>query len=100
MDGEDGSLSGNGKEDADRAGHIEPDQILTMQVDTDAGNLRFWVDDKPSGPGYTSRVAGPLRWATAAYWKTSAIEIVPMPELQPWKTWEPREETTIIEFLR
>ena len=43
---------------------IESGQVLTMQVDTDAGTLKFWVDGKPHIPGYTSGVTGPLRWAT------------------------------------
>ena len=43
---------------------VESGQFLTIQVDTDASNLKFWMDGKPYGPGYTSGVTGPLRWAT------------------------------------
>ena len=39
--------SGNGKADDPEAGGIESDQILTMQVDTDADTLKFWLDGKP-----------------------------------------------------
>ena len=66
----------------DVAGEIDPGQILTMQVDTDSGILKFWVDGKPHGPGYTSGVTGPLRWAKTACDKGNEIEIVPTPELQ------------------
>ena len=40
-----------------------------MQVDMDAGTLKFWVDSKPHGSGYTSGVTGPLRWATTEYYR-------------------------------
>ena len=53
-----------------------------MQVDTDAGTLKFRLDGKPHGPGYTSGVTGPLRWATSAGFTGNAVEIVPMTELQ------------------
>ena len=48
----------------DMVGEIKPGQVLTMQVDMDAGTLKFWLDDKPHGPGYTCGVTGPLHWAT------------------------------------
>ena len=53
-----------------------------MQVDTDAGTLKFWVDGKPDGPGYTSGVTRPLRWAATVSWKNNDAEIVPTLELQ------------------
>ena len=55
-----------------------------MQVDMDAGTLKIWVDGKPHGPGYTSRVTGPLRWATSMLYKHNSVEIVTTttPELQ------------------
>ena len=77
-----GGLIGNGKYNDDSAGRIKPGQILTMQVDTDAGTLKFWLDGKPHGPGYSSGVTGPLRWATNVYPTGSSVEIVPTPELQ------------------
>ena len=55
-----------------------------MQVDTDAGTLKFWLDGKPHGPGFASRVTGPLRWATSVYYKSNDVEIVSTLELQPW----------------
>ena len=78
-----GGLYGNGKFNDEEAGRIEPGQVLTMQVDMDAGTLKFWVDGKPHGPGYTSGVTGPLRWATNVRFKCNSVEIVPTPELQP-----------------
>ena len=65
---------------------------MAMHVDTDAGTLKFWSDGKPHGPGYTSVVIGPLRWAVSVFWKGNAVEIVPTSELQPWTSWEPPEE--------
>merc|ERR1712086_1068717 len=64
-----GSLWGNGKQGADGAGCINDGQVLTMQVDLDAGTLKFWVDGKPHGPGFTSGVTGRLRWATSMFSK-------------------------------
>ena len=83
MNNGNGSLYGNGKQADDKAGEIESGQVLTMQVDMDAGTLKFWVDGKPYGPGYTSGVTGPLRWATSVMWKGNGVQIVPTPELQP-----------------
>jgi hypothetical protein len=61
---EDGSLFGNGKDSSDTAGWISARQIVTMELDTDAHTLKFWVDGKPHGPGFTSRmVVGSLCWA-------------------------------------
>ena len=55
-----GDLYGNGKHGDDDAGWIKAGQILTMQADTDAGTLKFWVDGKPHGSGYPRGVTGPL----------------------------------------
>ena len=78
-----GTLWGNGKSYDDEAGLINDGQVLTMQVDLDAGTLKFWVDGKPHGPGFTSGVTGRLRWAASVYCKGSTVQIVPTPlELQ------------------
>ena len=54
-----------------------------MQVDLDAGALKFWLDGKPHGPGFTSEVTGRLRWASSMYYKGNRVQIVPTPlELQ------------------
>ena len=78
-----GSLCGNGKKFDDSAGGIKEGQVLTMQVDLDADTLKFWLDGKPHGPGWTSGVTGRLRWATCVYRKGNSVQIVPTPsELQ------------------
>ena len=74
-----GDLYGNGKFNADRACEIEDGQVLTVQVDLDAGTLKFWVDGKPHGPSWTSGVTGRLRWATSVYKKGNTVQIVPTP---------------------
>jgi hypothetical protein len=89
---ENGCLYGNGKEHDDRAGEINDGQIVSMEVDLDKGTLRFWVDGKQHGPGYMSGVEGRVRWAVCMYFKGTAIQIVPTPELQPWSaSWVPSE---------
>ena len=81
MESEYGCLCGNYKQYTDRAGEIKSGQVLTMQVDTDAGTLKFWVDGNPHGPGFTDGVTGPLRWATTVCYKGNNVEIVPTPKL-------------------
>ena len=78
-----GRLCGNGKRGDDEAGEINDGQVLTMQVDLDAGTLKFWVDGKPHGPGWTNGVTGRLRWDTSVFHKGNSVQIVPTPlELQ------------------
>ena len=78
-----GALWGNGKYNDDEAGGIKEGQVLTMQVDLDAGTLKFWLDGKPHGSGWTSGVTGRLRWATSMFGKGNSVQIVPTPlELQ------------------
>ena len=67
---------------SNEAGEIKSGQVLTMQVDTDASTLKFWVDGKPHGPGFTSGVTGSLRWKTWVNYEGNAVEIVPTPELE------------------
>jgi hypothetical protein len=83
MCSDNGGLCGGHYRRNEAAGGIKPGQVLTMQVDTDAGTLKFWVDGKPHGPGFTDRVTGNLRWATIVYsGKNNAVKIVPTPELR------------------
>ena len=72
-----GSLYGNGKDHDDGFGEIKEGQVLTMQVDLDAGTLKFWVDGKPHGPGFTSGLTGRLCWATSMLYKGNSVQIVP-----------------------
>ena len=88
----DGSLCGNGKQGDVAAGQIENGHVLTIQVDLDAGTLKFWVDGQPHDPGWATEVMGPLRWAVSRLHTGTSVEIVPNPELQPWTEWEPLEE--------
>ena len=76
-----GRLFGNGKCGDDHAGAIDPGQLVTMEVDLNAGTLRFWVDGKAHGPGWTSGVTGPLRWAFTCNDVGESVAIVPTPEL-------------------
>jgi hypothetical protein len=77
-------LYGNGQGGDDYAGWINDGQIVSMEADLDKGTLRFWVDSKPRGPGYSSGVTGRLRWAVGVASKGDAVRIVPIPEMQPW----------------
>ena len=76
-----GGLFGNGQgQDGDEeAGGIKLSQVLIMQVDMDAGTVKFWVNGKPYGPGYNSGVIGPLGWVTAVPWMGNTVEIVLVP---------------------
>jgi hypothetical protein len=77
-----GRLFGNGKYGSDDAGEINAGQIVSMEADLDKGTLRFWVDGKPHGPGWSRGVTGRLRWAVCLFYTGGAVEIVPTPELQ------------------
>ena len=89
---DDGTLYGNGKYGDDDAGDINEGQIVSMEADLDKGTLRFWVDGKQHGPGYSTGVQGRVRWAVNLYLKGNAVAIVPTPELQPWSaSWVPSE---------
>jgi len=93
--GDSGGLSGNGKSFDDRAGRINEGQIVSMEADLDKGTLRFWVDGKQHGPGCTSGVQGCFRWAVSFAFKSEAVEIVPTPELQPWKPTAKKRKPTL-----
>ena len=60
MDSIYGSLFGNGKYYSDSAGRINEGQIVSMEADLDKGTLRFWVDGKQHGPGWSKVVTGRL----------------------------------------
>jgi hypothetical protein len=72
-----GSLFCNGKDGGDAAGQDLECQIATMELDTDAHTLNFWVDGKPHGPGFTNRVAGSLRWALSINGVYAPLYLVP-----------------------
>ena len=60
-----GSLFGHGKYDHDEAGDIKEGQSVSMEADLEKCTLRFWVDGKQHGPGYSSGVEGRVRWAVS-----------------------------------
>ena len=70
---------------SDHAGKIRHGQIVSVELDADAGTLKFWVDGKQHGPGWSSGVKGRLRWATSVLFKSNSVQIVPTPELEAWK---------------
>jgi hypothetical protein len=55
-----GSLYGNGKEDADEQGRFATGDRIGVLLDLDAGWLRYYRNDKRCGPGFTEGVTGPL----------------------------------------
>jgi hypothetical protein len=63
-----GSLWGNGKEDADSQGEFAEGDRVGVLLDLDAGWLRFYRNDERCGPGFTAGVTGPLVCA-AQFWK-------------------------------
>lgn len=66
------------------AGEIMAGQVLTMQLDLDAGSLQFWVDGKRHGSGFESGVAndnGCLCWAVTVGVCGVSSQIVANPEL-------------------
>lgn len=80
-------FGGNGIGRDDGASEINPGQILTIEADLGKGTLRFWVDSKPNGPGYThqrektfpsgyaSGVTGKLCFATSVHCKGGAVQV-------------------------
>jgi hypothetical protein len=60
-----------------------------MEEDLEKGKLRFWVDGKPHCPGHSNGATGGLRWAVILAYKSAAVQIVQIPELQPWTPWAP-----------
>jgi len=81
-----GGLFGNGKWASHEVGRIAPGNILTMQLDSNKGTLRFWVDGKVHGPGWTSGLSGDLCWAINCRYQGDSAEIVPAPKLEKYST--------------
>jgi hypothetical protein len=63
-----GMMYGNGC-DGDNYGHgrINKGQTLTIQLDTDAGSLKFWRDGQCINDAWRRGVKGALRWAFSTY---------------------------------
>jgi hypothetical protein len=64
---------------------VKAKSLVSMEADLGKGKgtLRFWLDGKQHGSGWSSGVAGRLRWAVCLSYKCPPveIEIVPTPEL-------------------
>jgi hypothetical protein len=82
-----GRLSGNGMPGSFNAGRIIDGQILSLELDLDAGTLRFWRGGVPHGPGFTG-ITGQVRWAASMCYEGSALQIIKTPELQQWAPWD------------
>ena len=50
---------------------------MELDTDTDAHTLKFWVNGKPHGPGFTSGVTGSLRWALSVGGRFDGQDIWP-----------------------
>jgi hypothetical protein len=76
ISGFDGSLYGNGKNEADggQGGFNKGDRIGVL-LDLDAGWLRFYRNDKRCGPGFTEGVTGPL--VRAAQFCNDKVAVLP-----------------------
>ena len=78
MHAHNGSLWGGGKEDSEPAGAICDTDVLTLELDTDTRALRFWLNGKPHGPGYSKLpTEGPLRWAASMFNEGCSVTIIP-----------------------
>jgi hypothetical protein len=73
---EEGFLCGNGVDGNNEAGQVLEGQVLTMELDTDAHALKFWVDGQLDGAGFTSGVVGSLRWALSIGAVSNATQIL------------------------
>ena len=72
-----GALYGHGWDGSDVSGQVSEGQVVTIELDTDAHTLKFWVDGKHHGPGFTSIVLGSLRWTLRISAVFDAVQIVP-----------------------
>ena len=63
---------------------------MSLELDVDKGTLRFWLDGKPHGPVWFGgeKINGELRWAAINQNEGVSVEIMPTPELEPWKEWD------------
>ena len=77
IDACDGSLCGNGKQDADKQGAFAVGDRVGVLLDLDAGWLRYYRNNKRCGPGFTEGVTGPLVRAAQFYWKGDKATVLP-----------------------
>ena len=77
IDGDNGGLFGNGKDDADRQGQFATGDRIGVLLDLDAGWMRLYRNGKRCGPGYTEGVTGPLVRAAQLYGLVKKITVLP-----------------------
>jgi hypothetical protein len=100
IDGDNGSLWGSGKREADPQGEFAKGDRIGALLDLDAGWLRFYRNGKRCGPGYTEGVTGPLVRAAQLYQpgeKAAAVPGAVAPEGagaadEPWDEPEPEPD--------
>ena len=81
MDAFDGSLCGNGKEEADEAGEYKQGDRVGVLLDLGNGSLRFFKNGVEHGPGYAAgSVTGPVVAAVQLYWEDASARMLPNAE--------------------
>jgi hypothetical protein len=74
----DGSLYGNGKENADGAGPYEQGDRVGVLLDLDDGSLRFLKNGVQHGPGFPAgSVTGPVVHAVQLCWFGESVKLLP-----------------------
>jgi hypothetical protein len=71
------------------AGPLHRGEVLTMQLDTDKGTLKFWANGQTYGPGYRTefdgtgmmygKITGAVQWAVTIPYQMDFVRIVPNP---------------------
>jgi hypothetical protein len=77
IDACDGALCGNGKRGSDEQGKFAEGDRVGVLLDLDAGWLRFYLNGKRCGPGFTEGVTGPLLRAAHVYNKGDMLTVLP-----------------------
>jgi hypothetical protein len=73
----DGGLLGNGKDDEAQCGGFKKGDRVGVQLDLDAGWMRFYLNGVRHGPGFTEGVTGPLLRAVELVDEGDAVVILP-----------------------
>ena len=71
-----GCLHGDETDSSEKAGEVAEGLVLTMELDTDAHILKFWVDGKLHSSGFTTGVIGSLRCALSIGDSAIAVQVV------------------------
>ena len=87
LNAHDGSLYGNGKDDADAQGKLKVGDRVGVLVDLDGGeggeggSVRFFVNGSEYGPGFKSGVLGPVVLGVEMWQKGASVTL--LPDAQP-----------------